>query len=90
MTPGQAQVAVARGLLMALQMQRLLGGPPLTSKELLCRLLAAEAKAAKNDKAAAETTAAAEATAAEEATAATEAITAAEFKAAEGDDGSRG
>ena len=53
MTPDQAQAAVARGLLTAPQMQRLLGGPPLSNKELLRRLLAAEAKAAEEDNAAA-------------------------------------
>ena len=34
MTPDQAQAAAAHGLLTALQMQRLLGRPPLRSKEL--------------------------------------------------------
>ena len=46
MTPDQAHAAVARELLTVPQMQRLLGGPPLTNKGLLRRLLAAEAKAA--------------------------------------------
>ena len=84
MTPDQAHAAVARGLPAVSQMQRLLGGPPLTTEKLLRRPLAAEAKAAEEDRAAAEATSAAEATAAAEAKAA------AESKAAEGDDGSPG
>ena len=55
MNPDQAHAVVARGTLAVPQMQRLLGGPPLSNKELLRRLLAAEAKAAEEDKAAAGT-----------------------------------
>ena len=64
MTPDQARAAVARGLLTVHQMQRLLGGPPLSTKALLRRMLttasigtsaataAAEAKTAAETKAA--------------------------------------
>ena len=84
MTEGQAHAAVARGLLTVPQMQRLLGGSPLINKELLRRMLAAEAKAAAEIKAAeaaktaaAESKAAAETKAAAGTTAAEEAKTAA-------------
>ena len=94
MTPDQAHAATARGLLTVPQMQRLLGGPPLSTKALLRRLLtaapigASAATAAAEAKAVAETKAAEEAkTAAPEATAAAEAKAAAESKAAEGGNG---
>ena len=82
-TPDQAHAAVARGLLTVPQMQRLLGGPPLTNKVLLRRLLAAEAKAAAEIKAAeAAKTAAAESKAAAETKAAAGTTSAEEAKTA--------
>ena len=59
MTPDEAHAAVACRLLTVPQMQRLLGGPSLTNKELFRRLLAAaEAEATTRAKMAAETQAA--------------------------------
>ena len=55
MTPDEAHPAVARGFLTFPRMQRLLVGPPLTNKGLLCRLLAAETEAATKAKTAAGT-----------------------------------
>ena len=65
MTPDQAQAAAARASLMAPQMQRRLGGPPLSNKELLRRLLAVAPIGASAATAAAEAKAAAESKAAE-------------------------
>ena len=91
MTADQAQATVASGTLTVPQMQRIqrmLGGPPLTRKGLLRKLLfskaAAPAKAAGEADAAAEATAAAKAKAAAEAEASAEATAAAAAKTAAG------
>ena len=68
MTPDQAHAAAARGILAVsqMQMQRLLGGPPLSTMELLRRLLTAAPIGASAATAAAEASAAAETKTAEE------------------------
>ena len=86
MTQDEAHAAVARGLLTVFQMQRLLGGPPLTNKKFLRRLLAAEADAAAEAKAA-EAAARAKTAAETQAAEAAKRETAAS-KAAEGGEGS--
>ena len=83
MTSDQANAAVARGVLTGPQMQRLLGGHSITSKELLRRLLVAEAAEANAAEAATRATRAAENQAAEAAN-----LTAAVSTAADGKNGS--